>query len=467
MPCLGRDLLRLRLRGAGGRVALAFRALGLLRGLTVGRRLGAEGPTGSAETAGHLLHDLACILEPVEKLVDLGDGHTGAAGYTRLAGRLEDARVMPLGRSHRPDDRHDPVDVAIVDLGKLLLHLPHAGQHPEQVGDRPHLADGEHLVEEVGEGELRGGHLRRHLLGLIGLERLFGLLDEGEDVAHPQDARGHPLGVEDVEVLQRLTGGGEHNRTTGQVRDRQCGTAARVTVELGEHHPGEAHTVGECLRRGDGVLTDHGVDDEQDLVRRGHVTDGGGLAHHVGIHAETARGVDDDHVVQAASGVFHRVTGDCDRVTHAVAGFGRVHLHTGPTGHNLKLRDRVRTLKVGGDEKRGVALGLEPPAELAGQRRLARSLQARQEDDGGRRLGEPQGGRPTTQDRDQLLVDDLYDLLGGIQRGRDLLAPGPLTNGGDEGTDHRQGDVGLQQRHPDLPGGGIDVGLGQPSLATK
>ncbi len=273
--------------------------------------------------------------------------------------------------------------------------------------------------------------------------------------------------MEDVEVVQRLTGGGEHDRTAGQVRDRQRGTATGVTVELGEHHPGEAHPVGERLRGGDGILADHGVDDEQDLVRGRHVPDVGGLAHHVGVHAEPARGVDDDHVVQAAAGMLHGGAGDRDRVAHAVAGLGRVHVHTGLAGDDLKLRDGVRALQVGGDEQGGVTLLLQPPAELAGQRRLARPLQARQQDDGGWRPGEPQGGRPAAQDRDQLLVDDLYDLLGGVQRGRDLLAPGPLPNGADEGPDHRQSDVGLQQRHPDLPGGRTDVGLGQPPLATQ
>ena len=83
----------------------------------------------------------------------------------------------------------------------LLLHLPRAGQHAEQVGDRAHLADRHHLLEEVLEGEaLAGGELAGHPLGLVGVEGLLGLLDEREHVAHAEDARGHPLGVEDVEV---------------------------------------------------------------------------------------------------------------------------------------------------------------------------------------------------------------------------------------------------------------------------
>ena len=84
---------------------------------------------------------------------------------------------------------------------ELLLHLAHAGQHAQQVGDRAHLADRHHLLEEVLEREaLAGGELAGHPLGLLGVEGLLGLLDQGEHVAHAEDARGHPLGVEDVEV---------------------------------------------------------------------------------------------------------------------------------------------------------------------------------------------------------------------------------------------------------------------------
>jgi hypothetical protein len=46
--------------------------------------------------------------------------------------------------------------------------------------------------------------LLRGRLGLVGIEVLFGLLDEGQHVAHAQDAAGHPVGMEDVEVLELL-----------------------------------------------------------------------------------------------------------------------------------------------------------------------------------------------------------------------------------------------------------------------
>ena len=47
---------------------------------------------------------------------------------------------------------------------------------------------------------------------------------------------------------------------------------------------------------------------------------------------------------------------------------------------------------------------------------------------------------------DELLVDDLDDLLGRVQRLADLLAAGPLLDRVDELLDHGQRDVGLEQR---------------------
>src|SRR5690606_26802148 len=81
-----------------------------------------------------------------------------------------------------------------------------AGQHAEQVADRAHLADRQHLVEEVLQGEFPAADLARGLLGLLLVVDLFGLLDQGEHITHTEDAAGHPVGMEDVEVLQFLAG---------------------------------------------------------------------------------------------------------------------------------------------------------------------------------------------------------------------------------------------------------------------
>ena len=102
--------------------------------------------------------------------------------------------------------------------------------------------------------------------GLLGVEGLLGRLDEGEDVTHVEDARGHPVGVERLEVGDLLAHGREQDRLARDGDDRQRGTTAGVAVELGEDDAVDADGLVERDRRLHGVLTDHGVDDEQGLV---------------------------------------------------------------------------------------------------------------------------------------------------------------------------------------------------------
>src|SRR5205823_2381760 len=109
-------------------------------------------------------------------------------------------------------------------------------------------------------------------------------------------AGGHPVRMEDVEVFELLAGGREQDRLTGDLPHGQGGAAARVTVQFGQNDAGDADAVAERLGRGNGVLADHRVDDEDGLVRVDRVPDRRGLRHHVGVHTEPAGGVDDDDV---------------------------------------------------------------------------------------------------------------------------------------------------------------------------
>ena len=229
------------------------------------------------------------------------------------------------GGCHAADDGLHPVELAVVDRGERVLHLARAGQHAEQVADRTHLADGQHLLEEVLERQLARTDLGGGLLGLLGVEDLLGLLDEGQHVAHAEDAAGHPVGVEDVEVVELLACGREQDRDAGDLAHRQRGTAAGVAVQLGEDDAGESDTLAERLRGGDGVLADHRVDDEQHLVGIDGLADRGGLRHQLVVDAEPARGVDDDDVEVLGPRLGEAVGGHLDRVAGADVGgaFGR------------------------------------------------------------------------------------------------------------------------------------------------
>ena len=100
---------------------------------------------------------------------------------------------------------------------------------------------------------------------------------------------------------------------------------------------------------------------------------------------------------------------------------------------------------------------LEQLRELAGEGRLAGALEAREHDDRRRVLGELQPALLAAEDRDELLVDDLHDLLRGIEGLADLVAERALAHLRRELLDDGEGDVGVEQGATDLADGSVDV----------
>ena len=164
---------------------------------------------------------------------------------------------------------------------------------------------------------------------------------------------------------------------------------------------------------------------------------------------------------------FDAVLGDLDRVADAVAGLGREDRHAGLLADDLQLGDGVRALEVGGDQERRVALAREPLGELAGERRLSGALEAGEHDDGRRLLGELEAALLAAEDRDELLVDDLHDLLGRVQRLDDLVAEGALAHLAGEVLDDVEGDVGVEQGATDLADGAVDIRGAELALAAE
>ena len=132
---------------------------------------------------------------------------------------------------------------------------------------------------------------------------------------------------------------------------------------------------------------------------------------------KAARRIDDDGIVPHFKGVLHRL----------FCGFGgslrplfedfRLRL----PAHDLQLMDGGGTVDVARDEEGLLPLFFELQSELAAQRRLARALKPAHQNDGRRLGGNFELGVRRPHEGDELFVDDLDDLLGGVQRGKHLL----------------------------------------------
>ena len=105
--------------------------------------------------------------------------------------------------------------------------------------------------------------LRSSCARIVLVELALGLLDQAHHVAHAEDPLRHAVGVEALELVELLAGGGEQDRLAGDGLHRQRRAAAGVAVELGHHDAVELHRLGELLGDVDRVLAGHRVDHEQ------------------------------------------------------------------------------------------------------------------------------------------------------------------------------------------------------------
>ena len=145
----------------------------------------------------------------------------------------------------------------------------------------------------------------------------------------------------------------------------------------------------------------------------------------------------------------------------ALAGLGVIHPHLDIRGQAFELLDGGRALHVGRHQVRLAALGFEAPGNLGGGGGFAGPLQAHQHDGHRRPPRQVQLGGFPAQERGELLVDDLDDLLGRRQGPEHFLTYGPLPDLLDEALGDLVIDVGLQQGKPHLPQGLGHLGLGE------
>jgi hypothetical protein len=138
-----------------------------------------------------------------------------------------------------------------------------------------------------------------------------------------------------------------------------------------------------------------------------------------------------------------------------------------PSPEDQELLPSRRPRGVGGDEEREEVLAIfDPSRDLGCGGRFSGPLETDQHDDRRATLERELGGF-ATEERDQLLVDDLGHHLGRGDRAQNLLAershPDPIDKSGHD----VDADVRFQQRKPDLAQRGFDVVFGQVPLSPQ
>ena len=278
----------------------------------------------------------------------------------------------------------------------------------------------------------------------------------------PRIRLGHTVGVELLELVQLLAGGGERDRPADDFLDRQCRTAACVAVHLRHDHAVDLQGLVERLGSLHGVLAGHRVDDQERVVRVDCAGDQAHLLHHLGVDRQTTRRVDDDDVAPEPLGLFHAGRSGEDRILGI-----REHRHVDLASERAELFDRSGALEVRPDHDRVATLRLEPLRELGRVGGLARTLQPGHQHDR-RRLGRIGDGEGLAAEcTGQLVVHGLDDLLAGVERLRPRCADGMLADAVAHRPHDGDVDVGFEQRRADLFHHLVDVGLGETALAAN
>ena len=321
------------------------------------------------------------------------------------------------------------------------------------------------MFGEVLEIELALAHLLGDALRLFGVDGLGGLLDEGDDVAHAEDAIGDARGIEIVQRVHLLADADQLDRLAGDGAHRQRRAATAVAVDAGQHDACDADALVEIAREIDGVLAGQGVGHQQDFMRAGGGLDLRHLDHQRLVDMRAAGGVEHDDVVALQASDLFGADGDLNR---RLARHDRQRVDADLAAEHGELFLRRRTLDVERGHQHALLLAFRQAlGDLCGGGGLTGALQADHHDgDRGGRV-EVDGLGLGAQRLGQDVRDDLDDHLAGRDRLDDIGADGALARLVGKAAHDFQRDVGLQQRAAHFAQSRFHIRLAQRAAARE
>ena len=275
---------------------------------------------------------------------------------------------------------------------------------------RPELLHLPKLLEKIFKGELSLAHLLLHPRGLVGADRLGGLLDQADDVAHAEDAGGHALGVEGLELVEFFAHARELDGLAGDRPQAERRAAAGVAVQFGQDRTGDIQGLVEMGRHVHRFLSGSGVQHQQRLLRLDQVAQPHQFLDQRLVYLQPAGGVENQGVAQVRPREFKGPARDAQDVLLPLLDEDR-HAHL--LAQSRQLFHRRRPVNIRRHEQRRPALLQQPPAELAARCRLARAVQPNHQD-ATRVAAQLHARVGRTQQVHKLVVDDLNDLLPGL-----------------------------------------------------
>jgi hypothetical protein len=229
----------------------------------------------------------------------------------------------------------------------------------------------------------------------------------------------------------------------------------RVAVQFGQDRPGDVQRLVEMGGDIDRLLARRRVKHKEDFLRLDQVAQQDQFAHQRLVDLQAAGGIKDQRIAIVLSREIERLAGNFQDVRLPFADENRqIQLFA----EGFQLVHSGRAIDVGGHEQRRAGLFVEQTREFAAGSRFARSMQTDHHNATGI-AAESQRGIGGTEKVDQFIVDDLDDLLTGLNALDDLLAEGLDFDLLDKIPGDLEIDIRVQERHADIAEGIRYIGL--------
>jgi len=325
-----------------------------------------------------LLHHALHLPELRKEIVDLHHRRARASGNAPLATGIDHAWVVALAGRHRVDDGLDHLHLLIGDVGRhVCSQLRHARNHVQQLADRSHLFELLELISKILQVKLTLDQLLAHLEGLLLVHDVLSLFDGRKDVPQAQDAARQAIGMKDLQGVSLFAHAQVLDRYAGHRAHRDGRTTSGITVNLGQDQAGDPHPLVKLVGDAHGILTGHGIHDQEHFLGVSLGLDLLELVHQLVVDVQAAGGVEQHHAVRRLAGPLDCVGTDLGRrnlVTFAVD------WHVKLPAQHLELGDGRRPASISRYHQGPLPALAQRHRQLGCGRRLARSLEANQHD---------------------------------------------------------------------------------------
>ena len=349
---------------------------------------------------------------------------------------------------------------------KLCRHFAKAGQHFHERACAAHFCHLAHLFQKVVKIKLALFEFCGHFGGVFLFNCFGGFFNQGNNITHAENTARDTVRKERFNFVPLFTSPHQLNRLAGNGLHRHGATTAGIPVNTGHHDAGNAHFFVKFLRDIDGILSRHGINHQKGFGRLCQFGNASNFVHQFLVNCQAPGCVEHEDIKTAKTGFFHRAFGDLDRRL-AFNNLKRRNACLFPQNSQLVLRRWTVDIKRS-HQHFFLVLVCQVFGYFCGRGGFTGTLQAHHQERG-------RGGGIdievlnifATEHFDHGIMDNFNDLLSGLNGFDDFGANRTFFYDFNELFDDGQGDIGLEQRHTDLAGGGVDVILAQAAFTAQ